>query len=171
MVSFTPLSSKTYRNLSILVWEGEGSLYALREFQEMQLFKVEKTKNLFIHSRFESMFSYFYSAQRHSIPWRTLGNWRQGEFQEKMSLLDLGKYKIEFDTIIQEYIGKAIQEYEVRDALRLMLGNHSIKTHCSYIYCLSFRKNKWIMYVLVSLENPSRSLFTISLISWIILSG
>ena len=47
--------------------------------------------------------------------------------QEKMSSLDLGKYKIEFDTIIQEYIRTAIQEYEVRDTLRLMLGNHSIK--------------------------------------------
>ena len=51
-----------------------------------------------------------------------------------MSLLDLGKYKIEFDTIIQEYIGKAIQEYEVRDALRLMLGNHSIKKRIVHIY-------------------------------------
>ena len=37
------------------------------------------------------------------------------------------KRQIEFDTIIQEYIRTAIQEYEVRDTLRLMLGNHSIK--------------------------------------------
>lgn len=63
-----------------------------------------------------------------------------------MSLLDLGKYKIEFDTIIQEYIGKAIQEYEVRDALRLMLGNHSIK-NALFIYILSFISKEQMDYV------------------------
>ena len=92
------------------------------------------------------MFSYFYSAQRHSIPWRTLENWRQEESQEKMSSLDLGKYKIEFDTIIQEYIRTAIQEYEVRDTLRLMLGNHSIK-NALFVYILSFISKEQMDYI------------------------
>ena len=60
--------------------------------------------------------------------------------------LDLGKYKIEFDTIIQEYIRTAIQEYEVRDTLRLILGNHSIK-NALFVYILSFISKEQMDYV------------------------
>ena len=63
-----------------------------------------------------------------------------------MSSLDLGKYKIEFDTIIQEYIRTAIQEYEVRDTLRLMLGNHSIK-NALFVYILSFISKEQMDYI------------------------
>ena len=119
---------------------------SLEKFKKCNYSKLKRRKNLFIRSRFESMFSYFYSAQRHSIPWRTLENWRQEESQEKMSSLDLGKYKIEFDTIIQEYIRTAIQEYEVRDTLRLMLGNHSIK-NALFVYILSFISKEQMDYI------------------------
>lgn len=102
---------------------------SLEKIKKCNYSKLKRRKNLFICSRFERMFSYFYSAQRHSIPWRTLDNWRQEKFQGKASSQDLEKYKIEFDTIIQEY--------EVRDTLILMLGNHSIK-NALFVYILSF---------------------------------
>ena len=58
----------------------------------------------------------------------------------------MGKYKIEFDKIIQEYIRTAIQEYEVRDTLRLMLGNHSIK-NALFVYILSFISKEQMDYI------------------------
>lgn len=118
---------------------------SLEKFKKCNYSKLKRRKNLFICSRFEPMFSYFYSAQRHSIPWRTLVNWRQEKFQGKVSPLDLEKYKIEFDTIIQEYIRKAIQEYEARDTLRLMLGNHSLK-NALFVYILSFISKEQMDY-------------------------
>lgn len=146
MVSFTSMSSKHTETYQYWYEKAEDRFIPVEKFKKCNYSKLKRRKNLFIRSRFESMFSYFYSAQRHSIPWRTLENWRQEESQEKMSSLDLGKYKIEFDTIIQEYIRTAIQEYEVRDTLRLMLGNHSIK-NALFVYILSFISKEQMDYI------------------------
>ena len=99
---------------------------SLEKFKKCNYSKLKRRKNLFIRSRFESMFSYFLFCATSFNSLAHIGKLETRGVSRKMSSLDLGKYKIEFDTIIQEYIRTAIQEYEVRDTLRLMLGNHSI---------------------------------------------
>ena len=47
--------------------KAEDRFIPVEKFKKCNYSKLKRRKNLFIRSRFESMFSYFYSAQRHSI--------------------------------------------------------------------------------------------------------